>query len=174
MKFYLLEQPDWPTAEIDVLNFHHSVNYRDFIQDQMYRLPARLMLYIRHKEYVEYPGILLMPLPLFSKNMWKCIGNFMKEPLHTHFIFMDEKTRHSEQYYCPAFRRVKGRVVMEEQKGSIQPVSLLSEECIPEAIPALYVQDGEKIWVMLRQDLLESLMRMGLCEVKLLPIKGRD
>ena len=65
-------------------------------------------------------------------------------------------------------------MVMEEQKGSIQPVSLLSEECIPEAIPALYVQDGEKIWVMLRQDLLESLMRMGLCEVKLLPIKGRD
>ncbi|MGN0304841.1 MAG: hypothetical protein ACI4D2_01650 [Lachnospiraceae bacterium] len=174
MKFYLLEKPDWFTAEINVLNFHHRVNYQDFVHNRMYRIPERLMLYIEHREYAQYPEILLSPLPLFSERMWKCLGNFMEKPIYTHFIFMDKKTRHSEQYYCPALRRVKGRVIPEERKGGIQPVSFLGEEAVLEDIPALYVQDRDKIWVMLRQDLLESMMRMGLCDVKLLPVKRRD
>ncbi len=174
MKFYLLEKPQDFTGEADMLDFHRLVDYRDFDRNQMYRMPQRLIIYTRHKEYGEYPEILLDPLPLFSEKMWKGIGNFMEKPLHTQFILMDEKTRHGKSYYTPAFRRISAKVMKKQKQGKVGPVELLLKEAIPEDVPALYLQEERRVWVMVRLDLLESFMRLGLRDIRLLPIEGEE
>ncbi|MBQ9989542.1 MAG: hypothetical protein IJP31_01155 [Lachnospiraceae bacterium] len=166
MKFYLLEKPEWFTGEMNILNIHGSLNMQDFIQDRMYCMPSRLLMQIRHREYAEYPGILLDPLPLFEKKMWECILRFMDRPIHTHLLLMDQKAGNNREYYCPDFRRVKGSVKITEGKAY-----LLLEEKRPKHVPAFYLQKEQRIWVMIRLDLLESFMRAGLCDLRLIPIE---
>ena len=170
MKFYLLEKPDWFTGEIDILRFHQGVNYQDFADNRMYRLPKRLMLYTKNKEYGEYPDILLDPLPLFSENMWMSILQFMDEPLHTHFILMEEKTGQARHYYSPDFKRIKGRVIRNKEEGERTTASLLLEGNVPENVPILYLEEARRIWVMVQLDIAESFIRRGLCDVKLFPV----
>ncbi len=174
MKFYLLEKTEGFTGEIEILNFYQSVNVQDFVNDRMYRFPSRVLMQIKHKEYMDYPEILLDPLPLFKENLWKSILQFVEKPLHTHFMLMEEKTRHTENYYCPSFRRIKGSVKIEGEPGEKQTVRIFIKEGIPEDVPAFYLQDENRIWVMLRLDLLESLMRMGLCDIGLLPVEEEE
>ena len=44
----------------------------------------------------------------------------------------------------------------------------------PEDIPAVYVQTGEKLQVLVRLTLLESLMRRGLDGVEVLPVRIQE
>lgn len=44
----------------------------------------------------------------------------------------------------------------------------------PEDIPAVYVQTGEKLQVLVRLALLESLMRRGLDGVEVLPVRIQE
>ncbi len=174
MRFYLLDKTEEFTGEIEILNFYQSMNVQDFVNNRMYRLPSRVLMQIKHKEYMDYPGILLDPLPLFKENLWKSILQFVEKPLHTHFMLMEEKTRHTQNYYCPAFRRIKGSVKIEGELGEKRTAHILLKKGIPEAEPAFYLQNESRIWVALRLDLLESLMRMGLCNISLLPVEKEE
>lgn len=166
MKYYLLQKPEYFTGMIDILDFHKYVDYRAVIEDRAYCLPAHYMLLARRREYAQPPDILLEPLPLFGEKAWEAVRCFMAEPLAIHFILMDEKTRESIHYYYPSFRRINGRVEVQERgKGA----ALFLEGGIPEDIPVVYVQEEGKIWTLAALDLLESLMRNGLCDIKLVP-----
>ena len=48
---------------------------------------------------------------------------------------------------------------------------IFQKELIPEDYPAVYLEDGEQLHVILRLDLVESLLRSGLCSVNLCPVK---
>lgn len=174
MKFYLFEKPEWFTGDMDILDFHKSINMQDFMNDRMHRIPAMLFMQIKHREYVEYPGILLEPIPLFEEKLWQSILQFMEKPIHTHFLLMDEKTRHTRNYYCPDFRRIKGSVKITGEPGERQTAQLVLEEERVKDIPAFYLQDGRRLWMMFRLDLVESFMRQGLCDIKLIPIEGEE
>lgn len=171
MKYYLLKKPDTFNGEMDVVNFHRKVDYRQFTKDQMYRMPSRITCRIRHRERREYPLILLEPLPLFHETAWKTLQVFMKKPLHTEFLFQEEVTGEIYHYVCPAFHRIRGKVTFLGRRGEKEEAGLQPEEAFPEGLPALYVENGDKIYVLMSLDILESLMRKDLCDIRLLPVQ---
>ncbi len=171
MKYYLLRKPEFFNGELDIINFHRQVNYRQFADDRMYQMPSRITLRIRHRERLEYPQILLEPLPLFHETAWKTIQDFMKEPLHTKFLFQDEKTGEIYRYFCPAFRRVRGKAAFAGGRGEAMTVEVCPEESFPGGLPALYLADADKIYVLMGLDILESFMRKDLCDIRFLPVQ---
>lgn len=170
MRVYLVEKPDWFTGQMEIPKFYQSVNIQDFLEDRMYGLPQRLFMEITHKEFAEYPGLLLEPIPLFEENLWKTILQCMPKPLDTQFIFMEENTRRSISYHCPAFQRIKGSVRINGRRGERQAVHLLLEKKLPKDVPAFYLQEEGRVRVLLQLDLVESFMRVGLNDVRLLPV----
>ena len=171
MRYYLLDKPELFDGEVEIINFYQQLDYRVFSSDRMYQMPSRITFQIRHKERIEYPPVLLEPLPLFNKMAWNTIQSFMKKPLHTHFIFIDEKTKDIHHYFCPSFRRVKCRQVFGVRQDGMKEVKIYSEEAFPDGLPVLYLDDGNKILVLMRLDILESLMRKDLCDIRLLPVR---
>ena len=73
MRYYLLKTSDVFNGEIEILHFHEQLDYRLFSGDRMHEMPSKVVLQIRHKERMEYPPILLEPLPLFNKMVWTSI-----------------------------------------------------------------------------------------------------
>ncbi len=171
MRYYLLKTSDVFNGEIEILHFHEQLDYRLFSGDRMHEMPSKVVLQIRHKERMEYPPILLEPLPLFNKMVWTSIQSFMKKPLHTHFILLDEKTKDSYHYFCPVLRRVRGRLNHPVKQGDIKEIKIHLEEKFPEDLSVWYLDDGEEIQVLMGLDLLECLMRKDLCDIRLLPVQ---
>lgn len=171
MRYYLLKTPDIFNGDIEILRFHQQLDYRLFSSNRMYQMPSKIVLQIRHRERTEYPAILLEPLPLFNKMAWTTIQSFMKKPLHTHFIFLDEKTKDSYQYFCPAFRRARGKLESSLIQEAANGIKIYLEESLPEDLPVWYLDNGEEIQVFMALDILESLMRKDLCDIQLLPVQ---
>lgn len=170
MRYYLLQKPDWFTGGIDIIRLHQRLDYRWFSQEQMHRLPSMTTLWIRHKEETEYSAILLEPLPLLNDTAWSVLQLFMKKPPHMHLILRDEKTRDIFHYFCPDLRRIKGRVDLSGKTGDREEARCYLEDALPEGLPIMYLKDGDRIQVVMGVDMLESLMRRGLCDIKLIPI----
>lgn len=167
MRYYLLQTPEFFTDGIDIIDFHKKVGFRSFYDDRLYELPSRSILYTVHKEYGFYPDIVLDPMPLFSSNAWAAIQAFMGKIYHVHFILMDKETRIHKNYYCPCFGRINGRT--EFFNGKPGAVTIYLKEPLPKDIQAVYLREGDRISVIAALDLLESLMRRGLCDMKLIP-----
>lgn len=166
MRYYLLQTPDFFTDEIDIIDFHKKVGFNSFYNDKLYNLPSRCILYINHKEYAFYSDIVLEPIPLFSEKAWDAVQLFMGNVFHAHFILMDKETRIHKNYYCPSFRRIKGKTEFFKDKPGKVNVYLM--EPMPRDLPFVYLKDGDRIQILAALDILESLMRRGLCNIKLL------
>ena len=171
MRYYLLKKTDFFTGEMEIIDFHQQLDYRLFSADRMYQMPTRLTFRIKHREYAEYPQILLDPLPLFNKTVWRTMQSFIKKPLHTHFIFLDEKTRDTYHYYCPLLHRVRGKQEFYGEQGEVSKVRIYPKDTFPDGLPVLYLDDGSCIQVLMGLDILESLMRKDLCDIRLVPVQ---
>ena len=155
--------------EPDIRDYNQVINYQAFEKDQPYKMPERSVCVLKNE--ADLGLILLSPFPLFHMEARKSLDLFLWDCRYKEYIFLDQKNNKSEQYYLPFFMRIKGNIDEQEDKGGT--VVHLSSPW-PEDIPVIYLQTGEKLMVLVRLELLESLMRRGLCGVELAPVRIQE
>lgn len=165
MKCYLLKELEGVRAP-DIQNYNQVINYQAFEQDWSYKFPERSVCILNTP--FDSGILLLNPLPLFSAEAKKSLELFLWDCVYREFIFLDQKNNKSERYFLPFFRRIKGRI---DRRKNGEETVVYMESPWPEDIPIIYLQTEEQIFVLLRLDLLESLMRKGLCGVEVIPVK---
>ena len=112
--------------------------------------------------------ILLSPFPLFRAEAKKSLDLFLWDCEYREFIFLDQKKSKRVLYYLPFFPRISGAAGSKNKMGELA-VTLFDEWT--EDIPIIYLKEERRMRVILRLDLLESLMRKGLCGVELIPVQ---
>lgn len=149
--------------------------YQAFEQDQYYKIPSRTMLQMHSSEGAEFADILFDVFPLFSKNAKKSLDLFWWDGTYREFIFVDQKACNDYSYYLPFFPRMKGDVCFHmNEKQTPETVRIFLDEYPKEDMPAFYITTKSELWMALRLDLIESLMRNGLNGVQLVPFSFND
>lgn len=165
MRSYLLRKLEGVRApEID--NYNQIIHYKAFERNQAYKIPERNVCILRGK--ADLGQVLLDPLPLFASEAKKSLDLFLGEYIYKEFIFLSPQSEQSVLYYLPFFWRTEG-TINDRETGQEVKVSLKSPW--PEDIPIIYLKTGWEICVLLRLDLLESLLRRGMCGVTVTPVQ---
>ncbi|MFR4440705.1 MAG: hypothetical protein ACLT46_13315 [Hungatella sp.] len=170
MKYYLIKELEG-IRRPDIKNFNQTIDYRAFEEDRFPSMPARTVCVLNNT--CDFGMLLLSPFPLFHSEMKKSLDLFWWDCKYREILFLDQKKRKSALYYLPFFLRIRGNIERKEQGKCF--LNLRSEW--PEDIPIIYLKEEKKLQVVLRLDLLESLMRSGLCGVELVPVQiqgGRE
>lgn len=160
MRYYLV-RPLEGIREPEILNYNEVIPYKTFQQNRPGKIEKRTVCILQNRADLE--DMLLSPLPLFSENARKSLNLFWWDRKYRELIFLDRAGSGSHKiYFLPFFPRIEGKV----QKEAL----VILKKPIQEDIPAIYVEEEEKIHVILRLDLVESLLRNGLCGVNLQPV----
>lgn len=158
---YYLVRPLEGIRVPEILNYNEVVPYKAFQQNRPGKIAKRTVCILQNRADLE--EVLLFPLPLFGENARKSLNLFWWDRKYRELIFLDRAGSGSRKiYFLPFFPRIEGKV----QKEAL----VILKKPIPEDIPAVYVEEGERIHVILRLDLVESLLRNGLCGVNLQPV----
>ncbi|MBD5552693.1 MAG: hypothetical protein HDQ96_16255 [Lachnospiraceae bacterium] len=167
MNCYLLKELGGARTP-NIQNYNQTINYRAFEQNQPYKLPERSVCILNAP--FDTSIVLFDPFPLFSSEAKKSLELFLWDCRYKEFIFLDQKNNKREKYFLPFFYRIKGRLGRQEDG---KETSVYLESPWPKDIPVVYLQTEQQILVLIRLDLLESLMRKGLCGVEVIPVKLR-
>lgn len=165
MRYYLLQSLEGIRVP-DIKNFNQAVNYRAFEENDVKRMPDRNVCLLGRT--CDLGLILLSPFPLFRAEAKKSLDLFLWDCEYREFIFLDQKKSKRVVYYLPFFPRIRGAAGSKNKMGELV-VTLFDEWT--EDIPIIYLKEERRMRVILRLDLLESLMRKGLCGVELIPVQ---
>lgn len=165
MNYYLVKKLEGIRIP-DIKNFNQVIRYRAFEENRPQAMPHRTVCVLNNP--CDLGTLLLSPFPLFHAETKRSLDLFLWNCQYREFIFLDQKKSISERYYLPFFLRIGGNITREEKTGD-WILKLHSEW--PEDIPIIYLEEERKQQIVLRLDLLESLMRKGLCGVELVPLQ---
>lgn len=165
MRYYLVKKLEEIRIP-DIKNFNQVIKYRAFEENRPQVMPHRTVCVLNNS--CDLGTILLSPFPLFHSETKKSLDLFLWDYRYREFIFLDQKKSISELYYLPFFLRISGNITRKEETGD-RILKLHSEWT--EDIPIIYLEEERKLQIVIRLDLLESLMRKGLCGVELVPVQ---
>lgn len=167
MKHFLIRQMEGVILP-RIADYGKIIHYEAFQKNRPHEMQYRTLCTVENE--ADYGDLLMEPFPMFSENAMKALGLFLWDQTNREFILLDTKGK-SHIYSLPFFRRLSGSVILEEgseEKGGNALVTL--KERLPEDLPIVYVDAGENLYLMARIDLVESLIRNGLCGVRLRPV----
>ncbi len=166
---YYLVRPLEGIREPEILNYNEVIPYKAFLENKPWKINSQTVCVFQNETDLEC--MLLSPLPLFSEELKQSLDLFWWAPEYREMIFL-ERTGKKRQlvYFLPFFPRITGSLQRQETEQGPKAV-IFQKELIPEDYPAVYLENGEQLHVILRLDLVESLLRSGLCSVNLCPVK---
>lgn len=153
----------------DIKDYNQVINYQAFEKGLYYEMPERSICVLNNE--ADLGLLLLTPFPLFHAEARKSLDLFLWDCRYREYVFLDQKNNRSERYYLPFFLPINGSV--DRGTGKNRGIVYLTGMW-PEDIPAVYVQTGEKLQVLVRLALLESLMRRGLDGVEVFPVRIQE
>ena len=168
MDGYLIRELDG-IRRPDIKDYNQVINYQAFEKGLYYEMPERSICVLNNE--ADLGLLLLTPFPLFHAEARKSLDLFLWDCRYREYVFLDQKNNRSERYYLPFFLPINGSV--DRGTGKNRGIVYLTGTW-PEDIPAVYVQTGEKLQVLVRLALLESLMRSGLCGVEAIPVRIQE
>ncbi len=168
MRYYLV-RPLKGIREPEILNYNEVIPYRAFLENKPWKINKQTVCIFQKESDLE--SMLLSPFPLFGKELKQSLDLFWWDREYRELIFLERTGKKRQMvYFLPFFPRIAGSLRIKETESGLETV-IFQEEVIPEDYPAVYLREGEQIHVILRLDLVESLLRNGLCGINLYQIK---
>ena len=165
MRYYVLKELAGLRGP-DILNYSEVINYRAFRENQPYRINKRNICIVKNP--TDFGDILLTPFPLFSEMAKEALDLFLWECEYKEYDFLSHDRSESFHYYLPFFRRISGGYEEFTSPEGVKGVSVTLKEAIPEDIPIVYVDTNAELLMIVRLDLIESLLRRGVCSVQMM------
>ena len=137
-------------------NLHSTLNTNDFYQDRPTEIPPRCVVELTHNPHVDFTDFVYRSIPLFSGRATDIIDLFMPSYIKKEIIFFDQKSAGDQMYRLLFLPRVHSAVPLFEQ-GEISVWQLE----VDDALPMFYALHNNECKVVVRLDLLESLLRNG-------------
>lgn len=167
MKHFLIRQLEGIRNPV-IADYSKTINYKAFLENKPYEIKYRTLCTVENE--ADYGELLLKPFPLFSEVAHKSLQLFLWNRMNREFVLLDPLGK-SHIYYLPFFRRLSGRVILEEGEGGKEGNALVTlQERLPEDLPIVCIAAGDVLHLMARIDLVESLIRNGMCGVRLNPV----
>lgn len=168
MKYYLLSALDGIRSP-DIKNYNQVIHYRAFAENKSYKMAKRTLCFVKNE--ADFGDILLLPFPLFKKEMKESLDLFVwHDIMYKGIVFMEYDRTKSHEYYLPFFERISGGCTLEQRSGGFGSAMVILNNPIPDDMAILYLDTGQDIHVIARIDLIESFLRKGLCSVQLMPV----
>lgn len=165
MRYYLLKELEG-LRRPDILNYNKVVNYQAFRKNQPYKISKRNICIAKNQ--TDFGDVLLTPFPMFSENAKEALDLFLWECEYKEYDFLSHDRSESFHYYLPFFRRISGVYEEITSPGGVKVVNVTLKVAIPEDIPIIYVDTNAELLMIARLDLIESLLRRGLCSVQMM------
>lgn len=166
---YYLVRPLEGIRVPEILNYNEVVPYKAFLENKPWKINRQTVCVLRNEADLE--SMLLSPLPLFDKELKQALDLFWWDREYREMIFLERAGKKRQLvYFLPFFPRITGSLQRRETEQGPKTV-IFQKEPIPEDYPAVYLEEGDQIHAILRLDLVESLLRSGLCGVNLWRVK---
>ncbi len=167
MKYYLLKEAE-RIKNPDIQDYNQVINYQAFRENKSYQMSQRNVCIVNNE--ADFGNLLFTPFPLFRGAMKESLDRFVWDVNYKDVIFLTKDRSKSFEYYLPFFWRITAACSWDHHPEGRKRAMIALSEPVPDDIPICYLETGKKLLLMARLDLLESLLRKGLCGIELIPV----
>lgn len=162
MRYFKIEADRKYATAPQIINWYQQLDNRDLKTDSYDKIPKRTLLRIQPNKNTIFLDFISNPFFLFSEKVKDCVALYEPNLSYKEMILLDYKNSRMQPYFHPMFHELDclgENTVFNLDRSELNIIELEEEKLEDKAIFRL--AGVSKCYVIVRLDLLESLLRRG-------------
>lgn len=158
MKYFLIKVNENYVAPT-LLGWYGTIDKKTLDKEKLYQMPKHMLFQVERHMQMVFTDVLTFPCFMVSDKIRNVIKKYDPFVYFIRIILYDNEHKKSKAYYIPYLDKVKFKEKCDEDKKSIRHILVKKEEVRERAI--VEITDGNNSYVIMRMDLIESVLRRG-------------
>ena len=174
MRFFVLEADKGYATAAQIVNWYKELDIRDLHEGGYDKIPRRTLLRIQPNEKTVFLDVISSPFFLMTEKIMKCTALYEPNLLFKEMILLDQKNGKTQTYFHPMLRELDcltENCIFNLDHSELKEIELEEEKTEDKAIFRL--SEVKKSCVIVRLDLLESMLRRGAIGFSIREVKVR-
>lgn len=162
MRYFRIEADRKYTTLPQIINWYQQIDNRDLNKEGYDKIPKRTLLFIQPNKNTIFLDVVSSPFFLISEMVKDCVALYEPNLSYKEMILLDQKNSRTQSYFHPMLRELdclSNNAVFNLDHSELKTIELDEEKIEDKAIFRL--AGVSKWYVIVRLDLLESLLRRG-------------
>lgn len=174
MRYYVVESDrNYPTAP-RIINWNRELDTRNIREGHYDKIADRLLLIIQPNKKTEFLDVISTPFFIISEKMQECVVLYEPNLQYKDIVLLDKENATAQLYYLPMLREMDcltEHATFNLDHSELVMIEIDEDKTEDKAI--FRIANVRKSYVVLRLDLLESLLRRGAYGLSVQEIKVR-
>lgn len=161
MKYYMINEDKSIANRPTLIDWYNKIDVKNLHPGLYSNIDEKIMIYVKSEPQIVFPNIVAHPFIMLNQDMKKVLDKYEPNMGYLKIFFVDKKTGAYEYYSLPMLTEVACN--MEKSKfnldKSVVYELVLNKNEIPRGIPMFAIEGLNTHAIVVRMDLMESLLR---------------
>ena len=174
MRYYLMESDRNYPAAPRIINWNRELDTRNLREGYYDKIEDRLLLCIQPNRKTEFLDVVSTPFFLMSEKMQECVALYEPNLRYKDVVLLDKVNAAAQLYLLPMLREVDcltEHATFNLDHSELKEIEIDEDQAEDKVI--FRIANVKKSYVVVRLDLLESLLRRGVYGLSVQEIKVR-